>query len=131
MSDNYMIKAADNAVVQGLAKTHFLNDNAKRTSKSLGDLTGLTGFGFLIIEVAPGCVSTEHHVHHFEEEYVYALSGEATAYLGEDPVTIGPGDFLGYRRAARLIQSKTQAPKYSAPSLLAKGWRMMWPIIHA
>ena len=96
--DTYLFTRADIAAMDGTRKTHFLNDNARRINKSLGDLTGLTGFGFHIIEVEPGCDTTEHHVHHFEDECVYVLEGEATAHIGDEAVPIGPGDFIGYRK---------------------------------
>ncbi|MGB7318196.1 MAG: cupin domain-containing protein [Planktotalea sp.] len=99
MSDNaYLVKADTIEAMEGLQKTHFLNDNAKRLNKSLGDLTGLSGIGFHIIEVEPGHASTEHHMHHFEDECVYVLSGTATAYIGDDVHEIGAGDFIGYRK---------------------------------
>lgn len=84
--------------MQGLAKTHFLNENAKRINKSLGDATGLTGLGIHLIEVEPGCETTEFHVHFFEEEAVYVLSGTATADIGDEEYPIKPGDFIGYRK---------------------------------
>lgn len=96
--DKYIIRSEEIAAMQGLAKTHFLNDNARRVNKSLGDETGLTGFGFHIIEVEPGCETTEHHVHYYEDECVYVLSGTATAFFDEEPSEIGPGDFIGYRK---------------------------------
>lgn len=99
MSDKpYVIKAADIAAMKGLEKTHFLNPNAIRVNKSLGDLTGLTGLGVHIIEVAPGHDTTEHHVHHHEDECVYVLSGRGTAIIGDDEVPISSGDFIGYRK---------------------------------
>lgn len=94
----YIVRAAEIAGMEGLAKTHFLNPNARRLNKSLGDATGLTGFGFHIIEVEPGCETTEHHVHHHEDECVYVLEGEATAVIGEEEHPILPGDFIGYRK---------------------------------
>jgi uncharacterized cupin superfamily protein len=94
----YLVSAAQIAAEPGLAKTHFLNPQARRTNLSLGDMTGLTGLGFHIIEVAPGDLSTEHHVHHYEDECVYILSGRAEARIGDGTVEVGPGDFLGYRR---------------------------------
>lgn len=99
MSDDvYLVSAAEIAAMPGLQKTHFLNANAKRRNKSLGDLTGIDGFGFHIIEVEPGHETTEYHVHHFEDECVYVLDGQATATVGADSFQIGPGDFIGYRR---------------------------------
>ncbi len=98
MSDEtYLITAAEIAALEGVAKTHFMNPNAKRINKSLGDLTGLAQIGVHIIEVAPGHDSTEHHVHYHEEECVYILSGQGTAYIGDEAHAVGPGDFIGYR----------------------------------
>ncbi|WP_179283221.1 cupin domain-containing protein [Bordetella genomosp. 9] len=94
----YLMKSEEIAAMAGLGKTHFRNPNAKRVNKSLGDATGLTGFGFHIIEVEPGHETTEHHAHHHEDECVYVLSGTATALIGDESFAIGPGDFLGYRK---------------------------------
>ena len=80
----------------GLAKTHFLNDNAQRINKSLGDMTGLTGFGIHLIEVQPGKESTEYHMHHFEDECTYVLSGTGTVTIGEHKHTVSAGDFIAY-----------------------------------
>ena len=99
MSDaRYIVTAEEIAALDGTAKTHFLNDNAQRLNKSLGDLTGLTGFGFHLIEVEPGHETTEHHAHLFEDEAVFVLSGTATAYIGEEEHPVKAGDFLGYRK---------------------------------
>ena len=95
--DTYIVSSEDIAAMPGLNKTHFLNPNAKRVNKSLGDETGLTGLGFHIIEVAAGDETTEHHVHHFEDECVFVLAGQATAIIGEDSFAIKAGDFIGYR----------------------------------
>ena len=94
----YIITADEIEEMDGLAKTHFLNPNAKRINKSLGDLTGLTGFGFHIIEVEPGSETTEHHAHIYEDECVYVLEGKATALIGDETHPIKAGDFIGYRK---------------------------------
>ncbi len=83
--------------MQGLDKIHFLNPNARRRNKSLGDLTGLSAIGFHIIEVQPGHDSTEQHVHFHEEECLYVLEGEAQATIGDETHVIRAGDFVGYR----------------------------------
>jgi uncharacterized cupin superfamily protein len=82
--------------MEGLAKTHFLNQNARRTNKSLGDLVGLKNLGFHIIEVHPGYESTEYHRHYFEDECVYILSGKATVTIDEIDYEVSTGDFIGY-----------------------------------
>lgn len=96
--ETYILRKEDIEAARGLSKTHFLNHNAKRINKSLGDMTGLTGFGFHLIEVEPGCDTTEHHLHHYEDECVFVLEGEATALIGDEAHAIGPGDFIGYRK---------------------------------
>ena len=82
---------------RALIKTHFLNARAQRSNKSLGDLTGLTGIGFHIIEVQPGYESTEFHVHGYEDECVYVLEGEAMVTIGDTQSRVGAGTFIGYR----------------------------------
>ena len=57
----YLIKKEEIDRMEGLSKTHFLNDNARRVNKSLGDLTGLTGIGFHMIDIprvriVPSCM---------------------------------------------------------------------------
>ena len=85
--DIYIVRAEEIAQMEGVHKAHFLNPNAQRVNKSLGDLTGLTGLGFHIIEVAPGFETTEFHVHHHEDECVYVLDGTATAHIGAAALT--------------------------------------------
>ncbi len=66
--ERYIISREEIEAYPGIDKTHFLNDNARRCNKSLGDLAGLSGIGFHIIEIQPGHESTELHRHHHEEE---------------------------------------------------------------
>ncbi len=111
MADKYLLTAAEIESMEGLSKTHFLNPNAQRINKSLGDHTGLTGLGFHIIEVAPDAETTEYHMHHFEDEAVYVLDGHATATIGTEDYAIGPGDFIGYRKgglAHTIVNTGTQ-----------------------
>ncbi len=95
--DRYIVTREEIEKFEGVEKTHFLNDNARRLNKSLGDLTGLTGLGFHIIEVPPGRETTELHVHYHEDECIYILEGEATATIGDGTYTVRAGDFIGYR----------------------------------
>lgn len=94
----YLLTSDEIRAMEGLPKTHFLNPNAQRVNKSLGDAVGLSGLGFHIIEVQPGHETTEHHVHHYEDECVYVLAGKGTAYVGDEAYEIGSGDFLGCRK---------------------------------
>ena len=92
----YIIRKQEIEAMAGLAKTHFLNQNAQRINKSLGDLVGLKNLGFHIIEVMPGNESTEYHLHHMEDECVYILSVNATVTIDETDYEVSTGDFIGY-----------------------------------
>ena len=95
--DKYLVTKEEIENLEGTQKTHFLNAKAKRNNKSLGDLTGLKGLGFHIIEIQPGDESTEFHKHYYEDECLYILEGTATAYIGKDAFEVKAGDFLDYR----------------------------------
>ena len=92
----YIIRKDSIEQMEGLAKTHFLNENAQRINKSLGDLTGLKNIGFHIIEVLPGFESTEYHIHYSEDECIYILHGNATVIIDGVDYEVGAGDFIGY-----------------------------------
>lgn len=95
--ERYLITSEDIDALPGESKVHFLNERARRRDKSLGDLTGLNGFGFHLIEVQPGDYSTELHMHHYEDECVYVLEGEGEVTMGELMHPVKPGDFIAYR----------------------------------
>ena len=99
--DKYIITREEIDDFEGIEKTHFLNENAHRTNKSLGDLTGLIGIGFHIVEIQPRRESTELHVHYHEEECLYVLEGEAQATIGDTVYTDRAGDFIGYRAGGK------------------------------
>jgi len=98
--DNHklLLKAADITAMPGEKRIHFLNPNAVRINKSLGDAVGLTQLGVHIISVKPGHDTTEYHKHYYEEECVYILSGRATAIIDGERYSVGAGDFLGFPR---------------------------------
>lgn len=86
------------AAMQAVKRVHFLNDNAVRDNKAIGDAAGLQHLGVHLITVQPGQRSTEYHFHHYEEECVYVLSGRGSAVIGEQTHKVGPGDFMGHPR---------------------------------
>ena len=73
-----LLTVKDISQIAGEHRVHFLNPNAVRLNKSLGDAIGLQDLGVHLIFVEPGKESTEYHLHHCEEEAVYVLSGKAT-----------------------------------------------------
>lgn len=91
-----LLRAAQIESMAGQEKVHFLNSSARRLNKALGDAVGLKKIGVHMITVMPGHASTEHHVHRFEEECCYVLSGVGRVVLGDDIFEVSSGDFIGY-----------------------------------
>lgn len=84
------------AAMEGIKRVHTLNPAAMRINKSLGDAAGLKNIGIHLITIAPGDKSTEFHVHKYEEEALYVVSGHGTEVIGDAERKIGPGDFIGF-----------------------------------
>ena len=116
--NTYLITAAEIAAMEGTPKTHFLNPNAQRRNISLGDATGLTGMGFHIIDVAPGFETTEYHMHHFEDECVYVVSGHATARIGDEDAGYILGGVIAGRYRGFQISYTEAAEPHSIGNLL-------------
>ena len=54
---------------------------------------------FISSRSPPGCESTESHVHYFEDECSYVLSGSGVVIIGDEEIKISRGDFIGYRKS--------------------------------
>ncbi len=91
-----LLLARDIAALPGEKKIHFLNPNAVRLNKSLGDAIGLKHMGVHLVSIEPGCDSTEYHKHNYEEECAYVLSGRGRLVIEGDRYEIGPGVFFGF-----------------------------------
>ncbi len=91
-----LLSAADIAQMPAQEKIHFLNPNAIRLNRSLGDAVGLKNIGVHLITVAPGHDSTEYHKHHYEEECVYVLSGSGSLKIDGTSYPFAAGDFAGF-----------------------------------
>ncbi len=91
-----IIKAAEIEAMPVEKKIHFLNPDAVRDNKSLGDFVGLKNIGVHMVSVEPGKESTEYHIHHYEEECIYALSGEGTLIIEGESFPFKKGDFVGF-----------------------------------
>lgn len=91
-----ILRAKDIENMEGDRRVHFLNPNADRRRKSLGDAVGLNHIGVHIIEVEPGKDTTEYHKHYYEEECLYVLSGEGTLVIEGESFPFEKGDFVGF-----------------------------------
>ena len=62
-----------------------------RRWRVLGDAAGLTQFGVNVVELPPGCWSSQRHWHSHEDELVYVLEGELVLVTdaGERLLTAG------------------------------------------
>ncbi|MFG1495714.1 cupin domain-containing protein [Saccharospirillum sp. HFRX-1] len=90
-----LISQAINRLAEAKTYTHPLNDQARRSSFSLGDATGLTQLGIHLTRVAPGDYSTEQHRHQHVDEFIYVLQGHGELLLDQQRQPIQAGDFIG------------------------------------
>lgn len=107
-----LLKADDIGNMPGERKVHFLNPNAVRLNKSLGDAVGLNHIGVHMICVEPGRDTTEYHIHYYEEECVYVLSGRGLLIINGDEYQMEAGDFVGFPRntaAHNITNNSTEA----------------------
>jgi uncharacterized cupin superfamily protein len=106
-----LLKAADIENMPGEHKVHFLNPNAVRLNKSLGDAVGLNHIGVHMVAVEPGRDTTEYHIHYYEEECVYVLSGRGLLVIDGDEYSMEQGDFVGFPRntaAHNIVNNGTE-----------------------
>jgi uncharacterized cupin superfamily protein len=94
-----LLKAAEIADMPGEQKTHFLNPNGIRLNKALGDAVGLGHLGVHLITVLPGHDAGEFHMHFYEEECAYVLSGRGLLSIEDEQFEVGAGDFFGFPRS--------------------------------
>ncbi len=94
-----ILRAQQIETMPGEDRTHFLNPNARRIRKSLGDAVGLNKIGVHMVYVEPGKDSTEYHMHYHEEECIYVLSGKGTLTIDGDEFVFEKGDFVGFPAA--------------------------------
>jgi len=91
-----IIKAKEIEQMRGDQRIHFLNPNAERIRKSLGDAVGLNNIGVHLIQVEPGKDTTEYHRHYYEEECIYVLAGKGTLVIEGESFLFEKGDFVGF-----------------------------------
>ena len=89
-----LIRAAEVGALPEFPFRHPLNPRSEIHLRSLGALCGLKRIGLNLGRVPPGAESFVYHYHHYEEEFVYILSGRGLAEIGEETHEVGPGDFM-------------------------------------
>ena len=74
----------------------FASRMAKRQKHPLGDQFGLKAFGVNLTRLAPGGVSSLHHRHTRQDEFVYVLDGEPTLVTDDGELQLRPGMCAGF-----------------------------------
>jgi len=95
-----LLRALDIESMTESVNVHQFNNKAIRHTRSLGDKLGLSTLGFHLVRLKAGDESTEFHLHHMDEEFVYILSGSGVAEIGDEFHEVGAGDFMGFRQGS-------------------------------
>jgi uncharacterized cupin superfamily protein len=64
---------------------------------ALGDHFGLKAFGVNLTQLPAGDVSSLHHRHSVQDEFVYVLEGNPTLVTDDGEATLAPGMCAGFR----------------------------------
>jgi uncharacterized cupin superfamily protein len=75
---------------------HPWNPKSEVRGVRLGVPTGLVRTGVNLYRVPAGKESLIYHVHYYEEEWIYVLSGRGVAEIDGEEHEVGPGDFMGF-----------------------------------
>ena len=70
----------------------FRNEAEARIKRALGDPCGLTQFGVNLVELQPGCWSSQRHWHANEDDFIYVLEGEIVLVEDDGEIVLKPGD---------------------------------------
>jgi uncharacterized cupin superfamily protein len=90
---------------------HMFNANGVRMTRSLSDTCGMTQLGVHLVRVEPGHESTEYHTHSHDEEWIYILSGRATADIDGRTTEVKAGDFMGFVAGSAPHTMKNDSPE--------------------
>jgi uncharacterized cupin superfamily protein len=90
-----IVRAADIAA-HGQEFAHPWNPQSQMIGTQLARSVGLKRTGVNFIRVPPGRESFVYHSHRYEEEWIYVLSGNASAHIDGQDFPISQGDFIGF-----------------------------------
>lgn len=76
--------------------SHPWNPDSLMRGVHLSALGGLKRAGVSLIALPPGKESFVYHLHHYEEEWVYILSGSGEADINDETTGISAGSFLAF-----------------------------------
>jgi uncharacterized cupin superfamily protein len=83
-----------------------------RLKRKLGDVFELTNFGVNLTDLEPGAASALAHAHSRQDEFIFVLEGVLTLVLGNEELTLNPGDCYGFKAGtgvAHYLINRTEA----------------------
>jgi uncharacterized cupin superfamily protein len=90
-----IVRAADIAA-HSQQFSHPWNPDSEMHGTQLARSVGLKRTGVNFIRVPAGKESYVYHSHHYEEEWIYVLSGRAIALIDDVEYEVCAGDFIGF-----------------------------------
>jgi uncharacterized cupin superfamily protein len=83
---------------------------AGRVKRPLGDLFGLKSFGVNLTLLPPGAVSTLHHRHSRQDEFIYVVEGEPTLFTDAGETQLRPRMVAGFAASgtAHHLENRTE-----------------------
>jgi uncharacterized cupin superfamily protein len=97
---DHLLRRADIEALPRRRHVHQHNAEAVRHTVSLTDPLGFTDMGVHFVHLEPGDLSSEHHTHDVDEEFVYLVSGRGTAIIGEERFNVEAGDFMAFPKGS-------------------------------
>jgi uncharacterized cupin superfamily protein len=95
MGQPNLIRGADLAAHEE-SYSHPWNPNSLVQGATLSRMTGMKRCGVSFVRIPAGKESFVYHTHHYEEEWIYVLSGRGVAEIDGQEHEVGPGDFMGF-----------------------------------
>ncbi len=88
----------------------FASRMAGREKRVLGNLFGLSTFGVNLTRLAPGAVSSLHHRHSSQDEFVWIVQGAPTLVTDDGETTMEPGMCAGFPAGgtAHHLENRTE-----------------------
>ena len=93
-----LLTATDIESLEEIEHQHQHNSGAVRHTRSLSAAIGMKTLGVHKVRLTQGHYSTEFHTHLEDEEFIYILSGRATARIGALTREVSAGDFMGFEQ---------------------------------
>ena len=88
----------------------FASRMAGREKRVLGNLFGLRNFGVNLTRLSPGAVSSLHHKHTRQDEFIWIVQGEPTLITDAAEVVLRPGMCAGFpaNGTAHHLENRTE-----------------------